>query len=156
MTMAITIGLRIMLKIMKPTKKSISGTFILLSYSAWTSSSVGNKSHFLSLVWSWGIKVGVHFSCFMTILSHFGFIIFSMTRYHGTGILSNYNAYLVIIMIIFLLFSTARTMLAIIVTPPGKSRSCRIRLNPNSSSRNGVIVFSTIINLFIISLSRWL
>ncbi len=30
--------------------------------------------------WSWGIKVGVHFSCFMTILSHFGFIIFSMTH----------------------------------------------------------------------------
>ena len=30
----------------------------------------------------WGIKVGVYFSGFMTILSHFGFIIFDMTHIH--------------------------------------------------------------------------
>ena len=122
-----------MLKIMKPAKNSISGTFILLLYvlhctehSYWIGGSETFKTipymttFFLSLQiyhkkrvtsfngililkmhlahwymympfclgncgphqkkWSWGIKVGVHFSCFMTILSHFGFIIFSMTQ----------------------------------------------------------------------------
>ncbi len=52
-----------MLKIMKTAKNSISGTFILLWYV------LHCTEHF-----------GVHFSCFMTILSHFGFIFSSMTH----------------------------------------------------------------------------
>ncbi len=57
-----------MLKIMKPAKSSISGTFILLWHV------LHCTGHF-----SWIGGSDVHVSCFMTILSHFGFIIFSMT-----------------------------------------------------------------------------
>ncbi len=38
---------------------------------------------YTDFAWSWGIKVGVHFSCFMAILSHFDFIIFNMTLRWG-------------------------------------------------------------------------
>ncbi len=81
--------LRVMLKIMKPAKNSISGTFILLWHVLHCAEHFFWIYHFVWAIvapikkWSHGIKVGVHFSCFMTILSHFGFIIFSMTLKNG-------------------------------------------------------------------------
>ncbi len=57
----LSMPLWVMVKIMEQAKKITSGTFILL--------------------WC----VGVHFSCFMTILSHFWAIIFNMTRIHSVS-----------------------------------------------------------------------
>ncbi len=72
-------SVRVMLKIMKPTKNSTSATFILFWYV------LHCTGHFFWIVGSETfetMKLGHQSGCsfFMTILSHFGFIIFSMTR----------------------------------------------------------------------------
>ncbi len=64
--------------------------------------------------------------------------------------------YFDIIMTILLVHSTALITFDIIVTPPRKSLSCRIKWKPNSASRYGVKVPSTIISFFIVALSVWL
>ena len=74
--------LKVMLKIMKPANYITSGTFILLwcvlHWTCHTPFCLGNCGPHQEK-WCWDIKVGVHFLCFfMTILSHFAFIIFNM------------------------------------------------------------------------------